>query len=149
MADGVREVKNLLYTYAERIDAGEFEGIAALFTYGRIQAAADAPPEATFEGPDAVLAMYEGATRRHADGTPRTKHVTTNAIVEVDEAAGTASSRSHYLVTQATEDLPLQIIITGHYHDTFRRIDGVWWFDTRVMFVDQVGDLSHHLSIDI
>ena len=79
------------------------------------------------------------------DGTPKTHHVTTNAIIEVDEAAGTATSRSYYTVTQATPELPLRIIITGRYHDTFQRIDGEWWFDTRIMFVDQMGDLSHHL----
>jgi hypothetical protein len=49
-------------------------------------------------------------------------------------------------VTQATDELPLQLIITGHYQDTFHRIDGRWWFDTRVMFIDQTGDLSHHLK---
>jgi hypothetical protein len=25
-------------------------------------------------------------------------------------------------------------------------LDGVWWFDSRTMFVDQVGDVSHHLK---
>jgi hypothetical protein len=35
--------------------------------------------------------------------------------------------------------------IAGRYHDSFHRIDGRWWFDTRVLFVDLVGDLSHHL----
>ena len=52
----------------------------------------------------------------------------------------------NYCVTQATPELPLQVIVTGRYRDTFHRIDGVWWFDTRIMFVDQVGDMSHHLK---
>ena len=38
------------------------------------------------------------------------------------------------------------MIITGHYKDTFQRLDGAWWFDSRTMFVDQVGDVSHHLK---
>jgi len=42
--------------------------------------------------------------------------------------------------------LPLQVIVTGHYKDTFHRLDGVWWFDSRIMFVDQVGDVSQHLK---
>jgi hypothetical protein len=66
--------------------------------------------------------------------------------VWVDEAGGTARATSYYLVTQATPDLPLQVIVTGRYRDTFHRIDGVWRFDTRIMFVDQVGDMSHHLK---
>jgi hypothetical protein len=40
----------------------------------------------------------------------------------------------------------LQVIVTGHYRDTFHRIDGSWWFDTRTMYVDQIGDTSHHLK---
>lgn len=150
MTDSARQIENLLYSYAERIDAGDLDGVAELFRHGRIQATPDAPPEATFEGKDAVLGMYTSATRIYDDtGTPKTKHVTTNALVEVDDSAGTAMARSYYQVTQATDDLPLQIIITGHYHDTFRQIDGTWWFDTRTMFVDQIGDLSHHLLYEL
>jgi len=48
-----------------------------------------------------------------------------------------------------TDDLPLQAIICGRYRDTFQRIDGRWWFDTRVMLVDLVGDLGHHLLYEL
>ena len=141
MADPAREIENLLHVYAERIDAGDLDGVAELFTHGRIQPG----PDATFEGRDQVRGMYEAATRLYENGTPLTRHVTTNSIIEVDEEAGTASARSSYTVFQRTEKLSLQPIIVGRYHDSFRRIDGRWWFDTRVMFVDLVGDLSHHL----
>ncbi len=150
MADSVRTIENLLYRYAERIDAGDLEGVAELFTYGRIAAAADADDQQIFEGRDAVLGMYRAATRIYEDtGTPHTKHITTNAIIEVDDAAGTGSARSYYTVVQQTEALRLQPIIAGRYHDTFRRIDGTWWFDTRTMFVDLVGDLRHHLLYEL
>lgn len=149
MIDSSREIEHLLYTYAERIDAGDLEGVADLFRHGRIRAPAGPAGEQIYEGRDAVLAMYRSATRIHDDGTPRTKHVTTNAIVEVDDGAGTASARSYYTVFQRTEDIPLQPIIIGRYHDTFRRIDGTWWFDTRTMFVDLVGDLSRHLLYEL
>jgi len=148
--DSARKIENLLYTYAERIDSGDLDGVAALFANGRICATEDARPETTFEGRDGTRQMYEMSTRIYPDtGTPKTKHVTTNANIEVDREAGTASAHSYFTVTQATDDLPLQIIITGHYHDTFRCIDGTWWFDTRIMFIDQVGDLSHHLKFGL
>ena len=147
--DAAREIENLLYTYAERIDAGDFEGVADLFAHGRILAAADAPPEGTFAGRDRVLALYRGSTRLHADGTPHARHLTTNAIIEVDEPAGTGAARTSYTVLQQTGDQPLQPIITGRYHDTFQRLEGRWWFDTRIMLVDLVGDLSRHLLIDL
>lgn len=144
MGDSARDIENLLYAYAERIDAGDLDGVADLFAHGRICGVENGPPETVFEGRERVRAMYEMSTRLYEDGTPKTKHVTTNAQVQVDGDAG--SARSYYTVFQATPALPLQPIITGHYHDTFHRIDGQWCFDTRVMFVDQVGDLSHHLK---
>ncbi len=97
------------------------------------------------QGRDQVRGMYEAATRLYDNGTPLTRHVTTNSIIQVDEEAGTASARSSYTVFQRTESLPLQPIIIGRYHDTFKRMDERWWFDKRVMLVDLVGDLSHHL----
>lgn len=146
MADSAREIENLLYTYADRIDAGDYDGVAELFTHGRILGMEDGPPESVFEGRDRVRWLYDRMTRIHEDtGTPRTKHLTTNARIEVDDDAGTATARSSYLVTQATPELPLQVIVTGRYHDTFHRIDGAWWFDSRTMFIDQTGDLSQHL----
>jgi 3-phenylpropionate/cinnamic acid dioxygenase small subunit len=149
MADDAREIENLLYTYAERIDAGDLHGLAELFTHGRIRPGPDAPAEATFEGRERVLGMYEAATRIYDAGTPLTRHVTTNAIIEVDDSGDVGSARSYYTVFQRTESLALQPIICGHYHDTFQRIDGRWWFDTRIMFIDLVGDLSHHLLYEL
>ncbi len=149
MTDSAREIENLLYTYAERMDAGDLEGVAGLFAHGRIRSAPDAPPEATFEGTDRVLDLYTSSVRRYQDGTPKTHHVTTNAIVQVDEGGATATSRSYYTVFQRTDQLPLQPIVCGRYHDSFHRIDGIWWFDTRIIFVDLVGDLSQHLLYDL
>ena len=146
MSDAAREIENLVYTYAERIDAGDLDGVAALFAHGRICGMEDGPPETVFEGTARVRQMYEMATRLHDDGTPKTKHFTTNVQIYVDEAAGTARGSAYYCVTQKTRELPLQIIVTGRYRDTFRRVDGAWWFDTRTMFVDQTGDTSQHLK---
>lgn len=146
MTDSARLIENLIYTYAERMDAGDLDGVAGLFARGRICGIENGPPESVFTGADEVRKMYEMAVRIHDDGTPKTKHLTSNVQILVDETAGVAESRSYYSVTQATADLPLQVIVTGRYHDTFHRIDGVWWFDTRIMFIDQVGDTSQHLK---
>ena len=146
VSDAAREIENLVYSYAERIDAGDLDGVAALFAHGRICGVEDGPPETVFEGTARVRQMYEMATRLYDDGTPKTKHFTTNVRIDVDENEGTAQGSAYYCVTQATPELPLQIIVTGHYRDTFHRIDGVWWFESRTMFVDQVGDTSRHLK---
>jgi hypothetical protein len=147
-ADSARVIENLVHTYAERIDAGDLDGVAELFTHGRIHGVEGGGPETVFEGRDAVRRLYAATTRVHEEtGTPRTHHVTTNLILEVDDESGTATCRSRFTVLQATEALALQPIIAGRYHDTFHRIDGSWWFESRTMHVDLVGDLSHHLLI--
>ena len=144
-----REIENLLHTYAERIDAGNLGGVADLFAHGRVLASPDAPPEQAIEGRDRVLALYRGSARIYDDGSPHTKHVTTNSIIEVEDGANGASARSYYTVFQQLDDLPLQPIISGRYHDTFQRIEGRWWFDTRIIIVDLVGDLSRHLLYEL
>jgi 3-phenylpropionate/cinnamic acid dioxygenase small subunit len=145
MSDSALEITNLIYTYAERLDAGDLDAVAGIFAHGRICGVENGPPETVFEGSVGVRKLYEMATRIYEDGTPK-KHNTSNVQLNVNEAEGTARSTSYYCVTQATPELPLQVIVTGHYKDTFHRLDGVWWFDSRIMFVDQVGDVSHHLK---
>lgn len=149
MDDPARAIENLLYTYAERIDAGDLEGVAELFRHGRIQASAEAPLEQAVSGRDAVLALYRASTRIYPDGSPHTRHVTSNAIIEVDDDGLGAAARSCFTVFQQVDDFPLQPIISGRYHDTFRRLDGRWWFDTRIMLVDLIGDLSRHLLYEL
>ena len=144
-SDDSRAIENLVYAYAERIDAGDLDGVAELFRHGRLVPA----PGVQIEGVEQVRSLYAGATRLYDDGTPRTRHVTTNVSVEVGDDASTGTARSYYTVFQQTDELPLQAIIAGHYHDTFRRLDGTWRFDTREIFVDLTGDLSHHLLFEL
>ena len=136
------EICQLIYSYAERVDAGDFAGVGELL----------GTAELTFEGYDtmvtgahAIESLYAATTRRLDDGTPKTKHVMTNVIVEVEGA--TARSRSYYTVLQAVPgELALQPVIAGRYHDAFERVDGRWRFTAMHVFVDLVGDLSAHLS---
>lgn len=144
-----RAVERLILTYAECIDAGDFAGVGALFTHGRI-ALEDGTVVA--EGAAAVEALYVATTRRYDDdGTPHTKHLTTNVIVDADADAdaGTARARSYFTVFQGLADFPLQAIISGRYHDTFERIDDTWWFAERRMIPELYGDLSKHLLIEL
>ena len=141
------EITDLLYAYAERIDAGDFAGVAELFSEGEISFTGFSQVR---RGRDEVLAMYEASTRRYADGTPRTKHVVSNVIVEVDDRAGSAAARSYFTVLQAVPGtLPLQPVIAGRYHDTFDRDAAGWRFTTRRMTVDLVGDLGAHMLFDL
>jgi 3-phenylpropionate/cinnamic acid dioxygenase small subunit len=138
------QITNLLYRYAECIDAGDLEGAAALFEHARIRIGG--PGTDTIDA-SRLLGIWKSLIVLHPDGTPRTKHVTTNPIIEIDEEAGTASCRSYYTVLQQTDELPLQTIVTGRYHDRFERVDGRWRFSYRdLTLIDMVGDVSRHLT---
>jgi SnoaL-like domain len=84
--------------------------------------------------------------------------VTTNPIIEVDEDARTASCRwghlplagDYYTVLQQTDEFPLQMIVTGRYHDRFECVEGQWRISYRdLTLIDMVGDVSHHLTYPI
>ncbi|SON59568.1 hypothetical protein MSIMFI_01052 [Mycobacterium simulans] len=139
------QIANLLYRYAECIDGGDLAAAAALFEHARIRIGADETIDAA-----RLLDIWKSLIVLYPDGTPRTKHLVSNPIVEVDEDAGTARCRSYYTVLQQTEELPLQPIVAGRYHDHFERVDGQWRFSYRdLTLIDMVGNLSHHLRYPI
>ncbi|MDX9887168.1 nuclear transport factor 2 family protein [Thauera sp.] len=136
---------NLLYRYAEAIDEGRLKDAAALFLHARIEAGAAGPLDA-----DGLLALWRKILVIHPCGTPRTRHLVTNPILDIDEATGTAQVRSCFTVMQATDDFPLQIIASGRYHDRFARIGGQWCFVERdYRQLDFIGDLSQHLRMPL
>jgi hypothetical protein len=145
------EIANLLYSYAEFMDSGDFAGAADLFRHARLRVGGEGGRDgAGTVDSDTMLSLWRRMVIVYPDGTPRTKHVITNPIIDVDDEAGTATCRSYYTVLQQTDDFPLQVIVMGRYHDRFERADGRWRFIYRdYSMIDQVGDLSHHLSRQI
>jgi 3-phenylpropionate/cinnamic acid dioxygenase small subunit len=137
------EITNLLHRYAEYMDSGDFARAASMFEHAVLRVGAD--DDATTDAAG-MLQFWTNLVIRYRDGTPRTKHVVTNPIIEVEENFGIATCRSYYTVLQQTDDFPLQVIVSGRYHDRFERVDGNWRFSYRdYSMMDLIGDLSHHL----
>jgi 3-phenylpropionate/cinnamic acid dioxygenase small subunit len=144
-ADDPTSIANLLYRYAEFIDGGDLEGAAGLFRRARLRARTSFDSEAQDVGHEEVLAHWRRVIRIYPSGTPLTKHVITNPIIEAGPD-GTARCRSYYTVLQAAQDFPLQIVASGRYHDRFAHDSGGWYFTARdYTLMDLRGDLSHHL----
>jgi len=142
MRNDAVEIANLLYRYAERLDNGDLEGVAELFRHARIKVG----DGSTIDAPT-LLRVFHARVKRYPCGTPRTKHVVTNPIIEIDAAGNRATARSYYTVLQATDALALQPIAAGRYHDTFEYVDGVWRFSSRdYSMLDAVGNVSGHLN---
>ena len=141
MSDSHEAIRNLLGKYCELMDAGQFAGLAELFAHATL---ADEHGNVFATGADEMHAMWAKQTVLY-DGRPRTRHVTANPVIDVDETAGIAQVSSSYIVFQGTDELPLQPIVTGRYLDTFTRGQAGWHFTQRRYAIDHVGDLSHHL----
>ncbi len=137
-------IANLLYLYAERIDAGDLDGAAELFRRAEIDVLDRAHPVGHVE----LRAIWQTHVRLYPCGTPRTRHVVTNPIIDILANGHEARCRSSYVVLQAAEGLALQPIAAGRYHDRFARDEEGWYFTYRdYRMLDLTGDISAHLFV--
>lgn len=138
-----RSILNLLFTYAERVDAGDFDGVSRLFDGAQVFMAGPDRPAVPGSMVGAVMARFV----KVYDGIPRTKHLVTNSIIEADGPSSVVA-RSQFTVLQDVPGvLPLQVVASGRYHDRFATDDGTTWrFVERVMLVDAHGNVSAHLN---
>jgi hypothetical protein len=137
-----RAVTRIVFEYAARLDLGDLVGVGELFRHGVFRSF---DQEEGFEGSAGVEAMFRGFVQFY-DGSPRTKHVTTNLHIDVDDDAQGATCQSYFTVLQAVDGkLALQVVIAGRYRDRFERRDGQWWIIERVVYSEVFGDLHAHM----
>src|SRR5947199_2545265 len=141
VAESHEAIRNLLGRYCELMDAGDWPGLGDLFADAVLT---DFEGRLAAKGRAGVLQLYGEGTITY-DGSPRTRHITANTVIEVDEAAGTATAGSAFIVMQAAPGFSLQPIASGRYRDEFVRREGEWRFSKRAFALDLIGDLSHHL----
>jgi 3-phenylpropionate/cinnamic acid dioxygenase small subunit len=137
---GYRDIENLIAAYAELVDDGDFAGLGMLLADATFIGSG-----APVSGPAAIEKMFRDMLIVYDDGTPRTRHITTNIAIEADGEAGTAVSRAYFTVLQALPGLALQPIVTGRYRDRFERRGRQWRFVERRVLIDLTGDVSRHL----
>jgi uncharacterized protein (TIGR02246 family) len=135
-------VRALVVAYAERLDAGDLDGVAALFADAVVRPAVS---RAELRGREAVRRMYDPVIL-YEDGTPRTQHVLGNLAVRVDPAAATATSECTFTVLQARPGHGLGPVLCGRYDDRFTRVDGRWRFTERMITPHLAGVLSDHMG---
>lgn len=130
----------LVHQYAERLDAGDLDGVAALFEHATWRS--DTTGQA-LRGIDEVRRVYDRVVLY--DGSPRTRHLITNLVIDTDPDGVTAGARCYFTVLQGVvPGQPLEVILAGRYVDRFERPDGRWRFADRLFVTDLVGDLSRH-----
>jgi hypothetical protein len=87
MSSAHEAIRNLLGRYCELMDGGDFAGLAALFADGAL---ADENGNVFASDAATIEAMWVKQTLTY-QGSPRTRHITANPIIDVDDVAGTAS----------------------------------------------------------
>jgi 3-phenylpropionate/cinnamic acid dioxygenase small subunit len=139
VVDDADAIRSLIHSYAELLDAGDLDGVAALFEHATWRSSNRSE---VLQGATQVREAYQGVILY--DGSPRTRHVISNVTV-VCNGSPVASARSYFTVLQATPGLDLQPILVGRYHDELERVDDGWRFTDRLILPDLVGDLSRHM----
>jgi 3-phenylpropionate/cinnamic acid dioxygenase small subunit len=135
------QIRNLLGRYCHLIDAGDFTALGKLFAAAVL---IDERGRVAAKGAESATALWTGMVRRYDDGTPRTRHTTSNAVIDVRED-GTAACESSFVVLQHL-DGRLEAIASGRYRDTFACEGGTWHFTSRQFLLDHLGDVSHHMT---
>jgi 3-phenylpropionate/cinnamic acid dioxygenase small subunit len=135
-----QDVRRLLVRYCELMDAADWDGIGELFRRGVL---ADETGSIFARGAAEVASYFREHIRLY-DGSPGTKHLVLNTILD-NTKEDVIVANSSYLVLQSLDDSPLQPIVTGRYRDTFSR-DPTWRFTERRYSIDLAGDLSRHLK---
>lgn len=133
-------IQNLVHAYPRLLDSGDFDGVGALFADAVVHIQGTVDPIVRDAGQ--VSAMFRDFVRTY-EGSPRTRHQMANLMIEFD-GQDSAIGWCSVVVFQQTDDLPLQPIIAGDYHDRFVRVDGRWRFAERRIGNDLFGDLRAH-----
>jgi hypothetical protein len=136
------EITHLMNRYGFTIDTGDLDGFTSLFEHGEWTVEGAKPNH----GKQQLLETLSNVII-YKDGTPRTKHITANVDLDIDEDAGTAKSQCYVTVLQQTDNFPLQVIFSGHYFDDFERVEGKWRFAKRFIRHGLVGDMGEHLRV--
>lgn len=140
--DAREGIERLLTAYCWGIDTGNFESTAALFgedgLYGLVDAGAA-------RGADQVLGMFRASVRTY-DGVPRTRHVITNLVIDVDHGGTTGSARCYVQVIHQPPGEEIRPIVVGTYLDRVHLVGDEWQFAERRMHLELVGNLTSHLQ---
>ena len=130
-----KEILHLINQYSFALDTADFDSFNRLFEHAQWIVEGKEAGDDTLSN----IKIYD-------NGTPRTRHVTSNVDLEVDESQGKAKGQCYVTVFQQTEDLPLQPIFSGHYFDEFEKVEGAWRFTKREIRYSLVGDMTAHLK---
>ncbi len=123
------ECTRLVYRYAGLNDAGDYVGVADLFTADGSFARPTAP-ETPLVGRDVIRAAFAARPKGRMS-----RHIVSNVIIEVESETLARGTSYILLFTAAAPESgtakadPVQLV--GGFSDTFAKEDGIWKFRQR------------------
>ena len=147
--DARDEITRLVNRYCYLIDAGDFAEFADLYAQAELVVEGDEwaqanAPTAAQRGRDEVLENTRSSLVIYDDGTTRTRHLNSNVDIEIDELNDTAECQRYVTVLQQTDELPLQVIYSAHYFDSFVKENGGWRFARTIIRRPFFGNMTGH-----
>jgi 3-phenylpropionate/cinnamic acid dioxygenase small subunit len=139
------EVRHTVLRYPEASDTGDLAGVGRVYDGVRFGSYGVPESELSPRPADQVAKQYGESVIYYPDGLSHAKHLITNVDIAYSDDGNEAQARSFYVVLQARPELPLQVICTGGYEDTFRLTEDRWQFSVRREWMDIKGDLSYHV----
>lgn len=145
MDDVYCAISSLIARYARSVDRADFGTLGRLFEDGRVTVAGS---DLVLEGGAAIAGYWAEVNRSYGSAGLLTHHMISNLEFEriADDRLRVGS---YFAVFQSTPDFPLAPIVTGSYLDEFTQRDGDWRFASKHIDVRLVGDVSHHLNMDL
>lgn len=139
----IEDITALVHSYAELLDSGELDAVAALFADATWRSETTGQ---VLRGADEVRKVYDHIVLY--DGTPRTKHLITNLTISVDPEGSSATGQCYFTVLQGVvPGQPIEPVLSGRYVDRYRKVAGRWQFADRLFVADLLGDQSRHFRL--
>ncbi len=136
-----QQILNLIAQYAHYVDQGAFDKVGELFAEGTLLS-----PGQELKGKESVANQLKQNLQIFADGTPRTAHLNTNTVLNIeeekDEATAVSTSYLTILPEEGEKGFSFQSIAVGRYDDTFIRKNGQWHFSVRKVTISLVSTPS-------
>ena len=134
-------IERLLFAYSDGLDRGDLVATSELFGTDGLYGQVDGP---AVRGASQVLAAMKHSVHLY-DGVPRTRHIVTNIVIDVNDDQITAQCRSYVQVLHQPPGGALGPVAAGTYFDHVQLTNGTWKFAERRMLIDLIGDMSTHL----
>jgi len=125
-------IANLMADYASRLEARDYGAFGCLFAHGALLAPDGTVLAQGSENVTDLVKMYLGAEPERL----LVRRLITNLLIKVDRTRETATARSYLTTLHVVPGRPPYVHRLANYNDSFRKINGMWWFISRQEVTD-------------